>query len=106
MGNRFIYIIKCYDDELYYKIGITNDIDKRLKTLKTGNNNELEVIFLFQSEYASKVESKIHFLYKNKRVKGEWFLFNDEEIEEVKMKIIESENVFKKLKQQGNIFLK
>ena len=105
MKNRFIYIIKAYDDNLYYKIGITNKIEKRLKALKTGNNNEIEAIFLFQSDYASKIESKIHLLYKTKRVKGEWFLLSNDEVEKVKNKIIESENILNKLKLDGNIFI-
>lgn len=64
-----------------YKIGITKnkDINKRLKSLKTGSDGELLLINKYLSKHYKKIEKKFHIKYNSKRVTGEWFCLNDEE---------------------------
>ncbi len=55
------------------KIGTTDNLEKRLKTLQGGNSKQLHIIMSFEGD--SKLESKIHNdLAEFKiRKKGEWF---------------------------------
>jgi len=71
--NKSLYLI--YNKEIKrIKIGITNDINSRLSSLKCSSGCELELIYcsekLKNSEY---VEKKLHDFYKDSRHIGEWF---------------------------------
>jgi Meiotically up-regulated gene 113 len=69
----YIYIIGNAIDK--QKIGFTNDVVTRLKTLQTGNPDHL-TIHHFEEVPASRVrllERKIHKELNHKRIKGEWF---------------------------------
>jgi Rha family phage regulatory protein len=88
-GKRnFVYIIGNKDND-YLKIGVSNNVDKRLKQLQTGAWSKLEL--LYQSMVCSNgfdVEANIHALFKDKKVLGEWF---DIELNEA-INLIESDN--------------
>ena len=68
--TRFIYIIKCNN---FYKIGLSNGSENRLKMLQIGNPYPLELVGKFPSFYAPEVERKIHQTFKRKHHHGEWF---------------------------------
>jgi hypothetical protein len=64
-----------------HKIGYTRrTIDKRIKEFKTGNASELFVIESFKSKWSTKIESRLHKLFKNKLVSGEWFNLNEDDV--------------------------
>lgn len=76
---RYLYVIRCVNTN-YYKIGITNDLNKRLQTLQTGCPYELILILFSEPEledmYASEIvylERFLHRNYKELRVRGEWY---------------------------------
>lgn len=74
-----VYLLKTRDLE-EYKIGFTKgDIKKRLKSLQTGCPSEIVVVDSFESEFATKIESTLHFMWGRFRVNGEWFLFENNE---------------------------
>lgn len=56
-----IYLLKSYHEEVgdIYKIGISkNDVKERLRNLKTGNPNEIEVVTTYNSNIkSSKLEA-------------------------------------------------
>lgn len=63
------------------KIGITQDVAQRLNQLSTASGCELEVINSIEinaeiDEPAKKVEEFLHSIFKEYRVRGEWFLLN------------------------------
>ena len=73
----------------YVKIGITQNIDERLQTLKgVYYSDELELLGLFyfnvkaevSRKYALEVEKKLHSILANKRVQHEWFILTHREI--------------------------
>lgn len=66
-----VYLIR--DNKGLCKIGYTQDVQKRLKTLRTGNPNYLQVVDSFQTVCASYVESYIHEKLGKYRVFLEWF---------------------------------
>jgi hypothetical protein len=72
----YIYIITSA--KRHFKIGYTNDISKRVKSLQTGNPKELSLDILIEvgSEYqAYNYEQYLHEMFKAFRVQGEWFSY-------------------------------
>lgn len=69
-NNGIIYFIS---DTKYIKIGVTNNVEKRLKELQTGNPKKLKVIKIIYCENPYYVEKMYHELFKSKRKEGEWF---------------------------------
>lgn len=71
---------KCYvyviTDGTFLKIGMANDVRKRLAQLQTGNPMELHLIkcYAFSNRTeASKYERELHLKYGDYRKHGEWF---------------------------------
>ena len=59
-----------------YKIGISQDINKRLKGLQTGSPHPVRCIAYYTTkESARSVEGKLHKLFHKYRLSGEWFDF-------------------------------
>jgi len=64
----------------YIKIGITNDVSKRLETLQTGNPLKLNIEFVSTFDDAQKIETLVHRRFKSKRLMGEWFDMDAKEV--------------------------
>ena len=83
MYNTKVYVILQElplksDDELIVKIGISNDVEGRLRGLQTGSAYKLHLVETFDAGVeALKHESFIHELYDEYRQMGEWFTFNN-----------------------------
>jgi hypothetical protein len=68
-----------------HKIGYTKrTIEKRIKEFKTGNASEFSIIDSFQSEWGTKIEATLHRIYSRKKLSGEWFDLNEQDIKEFK----------------------
>lgn len=76
--NISTYIVM--NEKGLYKIGKTTNFDNRIKTLKsnTGNDNDNVImpICLINGDF----ESKLHKVFKDKNIKGEWFRLSDDDI--------------------------
>ncbi|HHF3026173.1 TPA: GIY-YIG nuclease family protein [Vibrio diabolicus] len=88
---RYLYIIRCGRSK-YYKIGVTNDLEKRLATHQTGCPYELKLICYFEADlddYLGKeiayLESFLHNNYSEFRVRGEWFELNYGHLSDIAM---------------------
>ena len=80
-GNiRGIYLIKCNE---YYKIGRAKNVRDRFFGLQSSNPHELHVIDAWNVENAEELEMSLHLNFQNKSVRGEWFLFDDEDIKKI-----------------------
>ena len=83
--NGYVYLI-CEVDSYggeKYKIGETkNDPEKRLKTLKTGNPNEIFVLLKYYSENYKKIERWLHKKYFAQKTisKNEFFYLSNEQV--------------------------
>jgi putative endonuclease len=72
----FVYILECHDESLY--TGITNDLDKRMITHKSGKGSKyvrskgfkqiLHAISVSDKSEAAKVEYKIKQLERNDKI--------------------------------------
>ncbi len=98
-----IYLIKSLDDGSY-KIGVSNNPDKRIKQLQTGNPSELQILCVYESEIAFKIERVLHNTYGIDKRQGEWFdlsikdeyffISECQKIESNLMALIKGENSF------------
>jgi hypothetical protein len=66
-----LYIIS--DESQRLKIGVTNNLEGRLRTLQTGNPEQLTIIFEEEIENPTKIERYLHRRFHKNRLKGEWF---------------------------------
>lgn len=66
--QTWIYFIKCLDK---IKIGYTTNIARRMKELKTGNGEKLELIYKIQGD--KYLERVYQHKYQDYHISGEWF---------------------------------
>jgi hypothetical protein len=73
MTVNYIYVIG--GDEPPYKVGISNNPDRRLKTLQTGHPKRLRIHSIKETDSTRTklLESAIHQHLKHHRLVGEWF---------------------------------
>ena len=88
--NGYLYLIHCVGFP-YYKIGITKDIDARLSSMQSSLPFQLELEFAVLAENFLIKERELHSKYANNRLNGEWFNFNDAELDDVKTDLIDIE---------------
>ena len=101
---NYIYLIKNLE-ESYYKIGVSNNPNLRLKQLNTGNSAELNIISTYPTEFAYKIEGALHRKYSYLRKNGEWFDLSIKEDNEFIKNCINIENNIKLLINAGNEFI-
>ena len=75
----FVYIINVVGTNKY-KIGRSNDINRRLRQLQTGSPDKLTLYDIFTCADCSTLEPMIHKTFAKFRLNGEWFKFTDTEI--------------------------
>lgn len=71
-----LYFIKINRKKGPIKVGVTMDIDERLRSLQTANPYELKVLASIcckSKRHAFELEQDIHVKLKRYRVRGEWF---------------------------------
>ena len=73
----YTYIMKSQG---LYKIGKAIDVNARLKGFQCGNPY-IELIKIIQGNH----ERKLHQLYKEKRVRGEWFSLTEEDVNNIQV---------------------
>lgn len=102
MGNVYLLMSTDSDGEKeLFKIGITkSSIEKRIKTLSTGNPNKIVLINSYYSKNYKEIEKWLHSRYSLNRTisKNEWFVLTDEQISnftETCKKIDETINLIK-----------
>ena len=70
-----IYIISCAETS-FLKIGVANDVNKRLSQLQGGCPFVLSVEYSTKKtkdDIARQVESRAHYILKDSHERGEWF---------------------------------
>ena len=76
--RQYIYVIKNPLNETV-KIGVAQDVDKRIKQLQTGAGIELELIYKSMiCSNAFAIEKDVHKYFEEYRTFGEWFKINPE----------------------------
>ena len=85
MSKGFVYLIVEVNEkgQEKFKIGVTkNNPKERLKKLKTGNSNELEVLKFYESENYKRIEKWFHMKYASRKTiaKNEFFSLTDDQV--------------------------
>lgn len=73
---QHVYLIKC---QHLYKIGIANDVDRRMAELRTGNPFPLELVATCTNG-GRFTETLLHERFAHRRVSGEWFALDNGEV--------------------------
>ena len=72
----FVYLICDPEGNGKFKIGVT-----RLKSLQTGNPNEIFICKYFKTKDPYFFEKQLHFRYRDFKATGEWFKLGPEDVE-------------------------
>ena len=92
-NKGFVYLLS--DSSGDFKIGITSGtIEKRIKSLQTGNAKEIFIIDYYQSEFYKQIETILHRVFKPKQseTRKEWFTLTTTDISNFKTKCEKIEN--------------
>ena len=84
--ERVYYVYLITDEEGYFKIGVTCNIENRLAGLQIGNGRILRVVCITKRSYRQEVygwEARLHMKFRESRASGEWFKLNVEEFDNV-----------------------
>lgn len=76
-----VYLIQS---DIFYKIGYTTDLDKRLRSLQTGNPKPLTVAAVVEIDHPARLENELHRMFRSLQVSGEWFRLGDEYVQQCK----------------------
>lgn len=75
--SKYVYLI--YSDSGLYKIGVSNDVEKRMATLRTASGYNITCLAYYKTkDKATIVERALHKLFDEFRVLGEWFDFPED----------------------------
>jgi hypothetical protein len=102
-----IYLISSNTNgKKLYKIGKTKrSIPERIKEFKTGNASELLIVDSFVSKWARKIEANFHRALKIKKVSGEWFDLDDEDILTFKSKCLKLHENFEVIESSNTYYI-
>lgn len=79
-SRQYIYIIKNPDNDRI-KIGVSNNVEKRIATLETGAGTKLDLIYKsLVCSNAFNIERDVHKYFEEYRIFGEWFSVNENEV--------------------------
>lgn len=75
----FVYVIYFRDSAgmPYYKIGLSSSFDSRMKAHQCSSPFELMVACTYYVGNMANEEQYLHSLFKEKRIRGEWFRLTD-----------------------------
>lgn len=76
---KYIYLMWLTGDERF-KIGVSKKPEKRILSLQKSIPYKLVLVHAFMSNNAHKDEKLIHQLFKECKLRGEWFLLNRSQV--------------------------
>ena len=91
MDTKYLYIFKSRDG--FYKIGISNNVESRLASIRTSNHDDVEIVIARRLNDAFNFEQELHRRYEHRisRKSGEWFKLNSDEVIDVCIEINQAE---------------
>jgi RNA processing factor Prp31 len=109
MSKGFVYLIVEVNEkgQEKFKIGVTkNNPKERLKKLKTGNSNELEVLKFYESENYKRIEKWFHMKYASRKTiaKNEFFSLTDDQVINFIKDCKEIDSIINLMKEQNPFY--
>lgn len=80
-SDKSVYLFKA---NKYYKIGISNNIEKRKTQLEKGMPYEIDIIHTIDIPTARHLEGRLHKKFEDKQVRGEWFNLGEDDLDFIK----------------------
>jgi len=80
-----VYVIRAKDTE-YFKIGFssTPGTADRIRSMQTGCPHELESVLELSTLHYRYIEKFLHVIFDSKRVRGEWFVLDKNDLETIR----------------------
>ena len=75
LSGTWVYFVGCAG---FVKIGVTNNVPGRLSALRTASPFPVGLLGLVEG--TAKDEADLHGYFKAKRVRGEWFALNEDDV--------------------------
>lgn len=85
-----VYILKIKKTDRY-KIGISCNVNSRVSSINTSSPFNVEFVHSKESDIAYKLEKYLHKEFDDKRLDGEWFKLNNEDLNKA-IQLINQEN--------------
>ena len=82
-----VYIIKFQNTDKY-KIGITKNLKSRISQFSTGNPDNIIIEYFIATKHYKSLEKHFHNIFKNNKMKGEWFKFTTKDLQELKSTLV------------------
>lgn len=76
----YVYLIEDVDNNRY-KIGVTKNLEKRIRNLQTGNSNKIVLIESYKTEYPFRLETMLHTHFKQFHHYNEWYELDVDSVE-------------------------
>lgn len=73
----FVYVVKLSHSNIY-KIGETDNLERRIVQLKKKFDFDLEYVFTHKSRDCFLLEQQLHIRYSKYHIGGDWFALTDE----------------------------
>ena len=81
-GRGFVYVVFIHTgSEFFYKIGLATHLDGRIKGHQTSSPFEIRLAIAYFVPNMRAEERTLHALFAHKRVRGEWFQLDREDLE-------------------------
>ena len=80
---RVVYLLQHKKIPEYTKIGYTDDINQRIKSLSTASPTGIKLLYKRETDYAYQIEQALHKRYSSYNSNLEWFRLSDNQIEEI-----------------------
>ena len=74
-----VYLLKAENG--LYKIGFSRKLDERMHAIKKAIPMKLELVYHHYRRFGQEAELELHRFFTNKRVQGEWFTLDDEDVQ-------------------------
>lgn len=78
VDGKKLYVIQSESGQV--KIGIAKNVRQRMKSIRCGSPEEIEVVAVFNPDNAKAAEEKVHSRIADKHEHGEWFDYSDGEV--------------------------
>lgn len=109
--KKLIYVLFIHELNIC-KIGISNNVEKRIKQLQTGCPYQISLVKKIKSSQPSKVEKVLHRIFSSNKIDhaeynlvGEWFSIETERLLEIDVMCENIEKDIGFLKEKGNPFV-
>lgn len=80
----YVYLLSALHDSSLYKIGRTNNPNNRLHTFSVKLPFAVEYLCVIQTDDMYLLERQLHGKYSSKRLEGEWFKLDLEDVDYIK----------------------